>query len=99
MNQTIKIARAVRNYPGGIAEGGIAEGTLVWRIFDSKLGVEYRQVSISGDINCDIPDLSVKSWLRIFIRGQSHLQSDSYHLVAPPTEVWRNVIEAILRVS
>ena len=92
-NQTIKIARAVRNYPGGIAEG-----TLVWRVEDSKLGVEYRQVSISGDINCDISDRIVERWLQTFVRDQSTLQPDSYYLVAPPTEAWRDIIEGILRV-
>lgn len=89
-NQTIKIARAVRNYPGGIAEV-----TLVWRVFHSKLGVEYRQVTDFGNLQQTIPDWNVKAWLRTFVQG--HLQPDSYYLVAPPTETWRNAIEAILR--
>ncbi len=91
-NQTIKIARAVRNYPSGIAEG-----TLVWRVSDSKLGVEYRHVSIFGDINCDIPDLSVRSWFWTFVRPQGQLQLESYYLVSPPTEAWREIIEGILK--
>lgn len=91
-NQTIKIARAIRNYPGGIAEV-----TLVWKVFYSKFGVEYRQVATLGNLQQTVPDWCVKNWLKTFVRDQSQLQRDSYYLVAPPTEAWRNTIEAILR--
>ena len=92
MNQTIKIARVVRNYPGGIAEM-----TLVWRVSDSKLGIEYRQVATLGNIQTSAPDWGVRGWLWTFVRDQSQLQPDSYYVVDPPTEVWREVIEGVLK--
>jgi hypothetical protein len=91
-DQVIKIARAVRNYPGGIGEV-----TLVWRVFYSQLGVEYRQIAVKGNMNTSVPDFCVKNHLRTFVRDQSQLQPDSYYLVAPPTEVWREIIESILK--
>ncbi len=91
-NQTIKIARAVRNYPGGVAEV-----TLVWKVFYSKLAVEYRQVHVKGNMDTEVPDWCVKNHLRTFVRDQSQLQPSSYYLVAPPVEVWREIIEGILR--
>ncbi len=90
MNKIIKIARAVRYYPGGIAEV-----TLVWRVSDSKFGVEYQEIDALGDMRNTVPDNYVSFWLSIF--AQDHLQPDFYQLVDPPTETWRNVIEAILK--
>lgn len=90
---TIKIARAVRNWPGGVGEI-----TLVWNIFYSKLVVEYREEHKTyGGRYQQPPDYCVKHWLRHFVRDQSQLQSDSYYLVDPPTEVWREIIEGILK--
>ncbi len=91
-DDTIKIARAVRNYPGGIGEL-----TLVWKTFYSKLSVVYKEVSVRGDKQNTVPDQCVKAWLRIFIRDQSQLQPVSYYLVDPPTEAWRDTLEGITR--
>ena len=89
---TITIARAVLN-----TTGLVAEVTLVWQVFDSKLGVEYRQVTNLGNMSSSVPDQSVKHWLRTFVRDQSQLQSDSYYLIEPPIAVWREIIEGIVR--
>lgn len=91
-DKTIKIARAVRNWPGGVGEI-----TLVWNVYYSKLGIEYRQVADKATFNSSSPDYCVKHWLHHFVRDQSQLQADSYYLVAPPTEVWRETIEGILK--
>ena len=91
-NQTITIARAVRNWPGGVGEI-----TLVWNVFYSKLGVEYRQVADKATFNSSPPDYCVKHWLRTFVRDQSQLQADSYYLVDPPCKAWREIIEGILK--
>ena len=93
-NKAIKIARAVRNYPGGISEL-----TLIWRIAYSKFGLEYRQVN-DGDtlpfVTNAIPDHCIREWLTKFVRPQEHLQEDSYFLVAPPSEAWHEVIDTII---
>jgi hypothetical protein len=86
-DKTIAIARAIRDY-----QGGIAEMTLVWRPFYSKLGVEYRQVSNWGDMSNSVPDQCVKHWLWIFIRPQGHLQSDTYCITEPVVREWADII-------
>ena len=89
---TIKIARAVRNYPGGIGEL-----TLVWNIFYYRLSVQYQQIADKGNMDTEVPDFCVKNHLRTFVRDQSQLQADSYYLVAPPCGAWREIIEGILK--
>jgi hypothetical protein len=85
---TIVLARAVRNW-----NGAIGEVTLVWRPFYSKLGVEYRQVTNAGhDMSNDIPDQCVKSWLWVFIRPQFLLERDSYYITQPVIMEWRTII-------
>lgn len=91
MNKTIKIARAVRNYPGGIAEA-----TLVWRVFYSKFGVNYHQIDTLGKLQATTSDRNVKTWLPIFVCDQSCL--NSWQLVAPPTDAWQEVIKRIVRM-
>jgi hypothetical protein len=91
-DKTILVARAVRNWPGGIGEL-----KLVWKPFYSKLSVEYQQIAIKGDQQNIVPDECVKAWLRIFIRDQSQLQPDSYYIVEQPTKGWREIIEASLK--
>jgi hypothetical protein len=85
------VARAVRNW-----SGGIGELKLVWKPFYSKLSVEYQQIAVLGDQQNTVPDECVKAWLRIFIRDQSQLQPDSYYIVEPPNDVWREVIKVSL---
>jgi len=85
---TVTIARAVRNWTGGIAEV-----TLVWRPFYSKLGVEYRQVTDRyGAQSNNIHDSSVKNWLWTFIRPQGHLQPDSYYITMEVVREWADII-------
>ena len=89
-DKTITLARAVRNW-----EGAIAEITLVWRCYFSKLGIEYRQVTDWGDMSNDIPDQCVKSWLCAFVRPQGHLQPDSYYITQAVAYEWRGIINAV----
>jgi len=90
--RTITIARAVRNW-----DDAIGEITLVWNIFYSRMEVQYKQVGGRGTFESDPPDWCVKNWLRTFIRDQDQLQKDSYYLVEPPCEAWREIIEGILK--
>jgi hypothetical protein len=90
-DKTILVARAVRNWPGGIGEL-----KLVWKPFYSKLSVEYRQIAVKGHYEEVVPDEWVKDWLRIFIRHQDHLQKDSYYLVKWPSPRWREFIDESL---
>ena len=84
---TTVLARAVRNW-----NGAIAEITLVWRPFYSKLGVEYRQVADEATFNSTVPDWCVKNWMWIFVRPQGHLQPDSYYITQPVTAEWADII-------
>jgi hypothetical protein len=87
-DKKITLARAVRNW-----DGGIAEVTLVWHCFYSKLGVEYTQVTDKGyDIKNSIPDHCVRNWLWIFVRPQEHLSKDSYCITQPVAYEWRGII-------
>lgn len=90
-DKTFVIARAVRNW-----DDSIAEVTLVWRYFDSKLSVEYRQVNKGHSHFSITPDWCVKSWLKIFIRDQDNLESDSYYITLPPSIICREFILDIL---
>jgi len=91
--QTIPIARAMRNW-----NRGTAEVTLVWRCFYSKLGVEYREVTSDGGFKRNsIPDDCVKNWLWTFIRDQSRLQPDSYYVVDPPHSAWHEILTGLAR--
>jgi hypothetical protein len=88
---TIVLARAVRNW-----KGSIGEVTLVWRPFYSKLGVEYRQVTNDGhDISNSAPDYCVKNWLWTFIRPQNTLQKDSYYINQFLPERWWDIINEL----
>jgi len=90
-DKKITLARAVRTW-----EGNIAEITLVWRCYFSKLGIEYRQVSNEhDDLLNDIPDHCVIRWLWIFVRPQEHLSEDSYYITLPPSPLWLNIINAV----
>lgn len=92
---TIVLARAVRNW-----EGAIGEATLVWRPFYSKLGVEYRQVTNVGhDMSDSVPDFAVKNWLWTFIRPQDTLQKDSYYITLPVAWEWKSIITVYARRS
>ncbi len=88
----IKIARAVRNYPGGIVEV-----TLVWKVFSSKLCVEYRQLNDAGTLQQTISDGCVREWLLVFTRDQRRLQDGSYYIVDPPCKAWQEIIEGIVK--
>ena len=83
---TIVLARAVRNW-----EGSIAEVTLVWRPFYSKLGVEYRQIGDKATFNSTVPDWCVKNWMWIFVRPQDTLQKDSYYITQPVLWEWMTI--------
>jgi hypothetical protein len=92
-DRKIGIARAVRNW-----DGGVAEITLVWNVFYSKLIVEYREEHKTyGARYQEPPDYCVKHWLRHFVRPQGHLQPDSYHITKEPCAAWREIIEGILK--
>jgi hypothetical protein len=89
-SQTITLARAVRHW-----DDSIHEATLVWRCFDSKLGVEYRQVSDCDHLSNDIPDQDVKNWLWIFVRPSEHCRR-SFCITEPLSAKWLMTINELM---
>jgi hypothetical protein len=85
----IVIARAVRNF-----EGGIAEVTLIWRGSKSKLGVEFIAVRNGFDTKrFAVPDHGVQIWLDFFTRDQTQLRPTAYLITTEPSPKWKTVLD------
>lgn len=85
----IVIARAIRNF-----EGGISELTLSWSVSHSKLKIECLTVKNGVDAKRSVlPDHGVRGWLDLFTRDQTRLEPVQYHISMNPSSRWKTILD------
>ena len=89
----IPIASAIRRFNRG---GAICE--LYFDLVHSQFQVIYREVTEQYREQIT-PSRCTRVWLDHFIRDQTKLQPDSYHIAVPPDEAWANMLQNIVSLN